>query len=95
MANKKEFKPAAQGVAQTYLHQHADAHAAYTPTQPGGPAVPTGAIPIRRELRIRRVQLLMKPTLHESLKARAQANDISLNQLVHSILEEYEKTHSE
>lgn len=41
------------------------------------------------ETRSRRVQLLMQPSLHNSLKAIAQSRGESLNELVHAVLEAY------
>jgi len=32
---------------------------------------------------------LIKPSLHAKLRARATAQDMSLNELIHSILEQY------
>ena len=51
--------------------------------------VPKGFKPDPRfiETKSRRVQLLMQPSLHEALKARAEAEKRSFNELVHSILE--------
>ena len=40
------------------------------------------------ETRNKRVQLLMQPSLYKQLKARAKREKRSLNDLVHSILEE-------
>lgn len=40
------------------------------------------------ETRSKRVQLLMQPSLYKQLKARAKREKRSLNDLVHSILEE-------
>lgn len=51
--------------------------------------VPKGFKPDPRfiETKSRRVQLLMQPSLHEALKAKAGAEKRSFNELVHSILE--------
>ena len=40
------------------------------------------------ETRSKRVQLLMQPSLYKQLKARAKREKRSLNDLIHSILEE-------
>ena len=39
------------------------------------------------ETKSRRMQLLVQPSLHDALKARAMAEGKSVNDLVHSILE--------
>lgn len=41
------------------------------------------------ETRSKRVQLLMQPSLYAQLRARAQREKRSVNDLIHSILEEY------
>ena len=40
-----------------------------------------------REYKSRRLQLLLRPSLHDALKERADAEDISVNELVNSLLE--------
>ena len=40
-----------------------------------------------REYKTRRLQLLMKPSLHDALKERADEEDTSVNDLIHSLLE--------
>ncbi len=51
--------------------------------------VPKGFKPDPRfvETKSRRVQLLMQPSLHEALKARAKHEGQSVNELVHSLLD--------
>lgn len=41
------------------------------------------------ETRSKRVQLLMQPSLYKQLKARAKREKRSVNDLIHSILEEH------
>lgn len=41
------------------------------------------------ETRSMRVQLLMQPSLHARLKETARAQDVSLNDLIHQVMEEY------
>jgi len=43
--------------------------------------------PLYVETKSRRLQLLVQPSLHQKLKARATAEGKSVNELVHSILE--------
>lgn len=45
------------------------------------------ANPLYVETKSRRMQLLVQPSLHEAIKARATAEGISVNELIHSILE--------
>lgn len=47
------------------------------------------AYPFAKESRSKRVHILMKPSLHEKLNEYADQNGDSLNNLVHSILEEF------
>ncbi len=43
--------------------------------------------PLYVEKRSRRLQLLMQPSLHQKLKARADKQGCSINDLIHNILE--------
>ena len=45
------------------------------------------ANPLFVETKSRRMQLLVQPSLHEAIKARATEKGVSVNELVHSILE--------
>lgn len=51
--------------------------------------VPMKPNPLYVETKSRRLQLLIKPSLHAKLRTRATAQDMSLNELIHSILEQY------
>ena len=44
--------------------------------------------PLYIELKSRRLQLLLQPSLHEKIKKQAAAAGISVNEYVHSALEE-------
>ena len=44
--------------------------------------------PLYIELKSRRLQLLLQPSLHEKIKKQAAAEGISVNEFVHSTLEE-------
>jgi len=44
--------------------------------------------PLYIELKSRRLQLLLQPSLHEKIKKQAAAEGISVNEYVHSALEE-------
>jgi len=54
--------------------------------------VPMKPNPLYVETKSRRLQLLVKPSLHARLRARATAQDMSLNELIHTILEQYTDT---
>lgn len=56
---------------------------------PPEPAVPMKPNPLYVETKSKRVQLLMQPSLHRQLKARAEARGQSLNDLVHGVLAEW------
>ena len=43
--------------------------------------------PLYIETKSKRLQLLIQPSLHEKLKSKAQAEGISVNELVNSILQ--------
>jgi hypothetical protein len=58
-------------------------------SQEPGQGVPMKPNPLYLETKSRRLQLLIKPSLHAKLRARATAQDMSLNELIHSILEQY------
>ncbi len=44
--------------------------------------------PIKKETKSKKLLLLLKPTLHERLKAKAAGFDMSMNELVNQILEQ-------
>jgi len=43
--------------------------------------------PLFVEIKSKRVNVLMQPSLHEKLKKLAKANNLSVNELIHTILE--------
>ena len=55
----------------------------------GEGGVPVKPNPAYIETRSKRVQLLMQPSLHEGLRAEAAKREVSLNDLVHSVLEQF------
>ena len=57
-----------------------------------GQGVPMKLNPLYVETKSRRLQLLVKPSLHARLRATATAQDMSLNELIHTILEQYADT---
>lgn len=48
--------------------------------------IPTTSI---HEIKSRRLQLLMKPTLHKMVKQTADDNGLSVNEFIHTVLESY------
>jgi hypothetical protein len=65
-----------------------------TPAEPApaddAPQPPEGfkRNPLYIETKSRRLQLLMQPSLYEKIKARSAEQGVSVNELVHSLLEE-------
>lgn len=51
------------------------------------PPVPMKPDPRFIETKSRRIQLLMRPSLYEAIKARAQAQGTSVNEWIHAVLE--------
>ena len=84
---KKSFKDAPAAAAM-FISDPAPATqiqaAAGTATPPQG----YKANPAYIETKSKRVQLLMQPTLHAKVKAAAEAQGLSFNDLVHRILED-------
>ena len=83
----KSFKNQLNPALQFITPQEPEAQ---QPTPAAAPrAVPKGYKPNPEyiETKSRRLQLLMQPSLHDRIKRRAQAEGISVNELIHSILE--------
>ncbi|MEE3451603.1 MAG: hypothetical protein VZR27_13100 [Acutalibacteraceae bacterium] len=80
---KKSFIDSIENPAEVFI-------SAPTAAKPQGEQPPQGFKPNPEyiETRSKRVQLLMQPSLYKQLKARAKREKRSLNDLVHSILEE-------
>ena len=82
----KDFKHPAQAfmtIGETLIKPEIHAPAQGVPMQPN---------PLYVETKSRRLQLLVKPSLHAKLRTRATAQDMSLNELIHTILEQYADT---
>lgn len=81
---KKSFK---EGMAAAFMS--APAVAAERPTEEpkGDTLFPLPGEPIRRELRSRRFQALLKPSTFDALKGRAGMLGLSANDLLNRILE--------
>ena len=90
---RKSFKdnPALQFITEPAAHEgktpaeaQPAAESQREPREAGG-----SRLQIRHtEPRSRRVQLLMEPSLFESIEATAKKYDISINELIHQILEQ-------
>jgi len=84
-APKKSFKedinPAMQFISPPSLEAGPEA------SEAGNPPAGHKANPLYIETKSRRVQLLMQPSLHKKLKDRADSEGTSLNELVHSLLD--------
>lgn len=80
---KKSFIDSIENPAEVFI-------SAPTAAKPQGEQPPQGFKPNPEyiETRSKRVQLLMQPSLYKQLKTRAKREKRSLNDLVHSILEE-------
>ena len=80
---KKSFIDSIENKAEAFI-------SAPTAAKPQGEQPPQGFKPNPEyiETRSKRVQLLMQPSLYKQLKARAKREKRSLNDLIHSILEE-------
>lgn len=92
MAQKKSFKdnPALQFISmpQTQIEEK------YIEGEKQGAdateeSVPMKLNPLYIETKSRRLQLLVQPSLHKKLKQHSTTLGISVNELVHSVLESY------
>ena len=88
MAQKKSFKEDINP-AMRFINPPA----AEAPANKEQGAAPKGykLNPLYVETKSRRLQLLLQPSLYEKIKARAQHEDKSINELVHLILEDITK----
>ena len=80
---KKSFIDSIENPAEVFI-------SAPTAAKPQGEQPPQGFKPNPEyiETRSKRVQLLMQPSLYKQLKAKAKREKRSVNDLIHSILEE-------
>jgi len=90
---KNEFNPALQFISTSNGEQHQPAERTSQEQAPQRvvPEVPIKRNPLYIETKSKRVQLLMQPSLHSKLQAMAGQKDTSLNELIHSILEQITK----
>lgn len=90
MAQKKTFLQDIENPAELFISSKAEAPApAQTQETPAGKA-PEGyhANPLYIENKSKRLQLLTKPSTAEKLRAKAQREGRSVNDIVNTILEE-------
>ena len=87
MAQKKSFKnnPALQFINTPPIEE--------TQHYPVDPInnIPKKPNPLYIETRSKRLNLLIQPSLHEKLKYVAKTQNISINELIHKVLEKYTK----
>ena len=81
---KKDFK---QNPAELFISAPEDAQEAPGQAQEGF-TIPQG-YKLTRESKSLRMQLLVRPLTKEAIKAEADAQGVSMNDLVNTILEEY------
>ena len=77
---KKSFQPALQFIS-TAGTEHSDNHEKQT-------SKPRSIHKLNTEARTRRVQLLMQPSLYESVKQQAKEEGLSVNDYIHNRLAE-------
>ena len=87
MAQKKSFKtelnPVMQFISKPEEPKQPEHEAQERSTPPG-----YKVNPYYIETKSKRIQLLLQPSLHEKLKKKAAEEGISVNELIHSTLEE-------
>lgn len=81
---KDQMNPAMKFISQPQPEEQG------APQQSKASAAPEGykLNPLYVETKSRRLQLLVQPSLHEKIKARASASGRSVNEYIHSLLEE-------
>lgn len=87
MAQRKSFKaelnPAMQFISTPTEEREADATTVTAPAPEG-----YKVNPLYIEKRSKRLQLLVQPSLYDKIKAQADGEDCSVNDLIHRVLEE-------
>lgn len=77
--------------AMQFISQPITTEKKETPTETEKAPAGYKANPLYVEKRSRRVQLLLQPSLHEKIKEKAEQSKCSINDLIHSILEQATK----
>ena len=88
---KKSFKdnPAMQFISVPATETHTEQPTPETPPRlTGKPPKGYKANPLYVEVKSRRVQLVLQPSLYERVKKRAEGAGLSFNEFVHQILDD-------
>jgi hypothetical protein len=88
MAQKKSFKADLTNPAMQFISTPAEEREVDTTTVTAPAPEGYKVNPLYIETKSKRLQLLVQPSLLDKLKGRAKAEGRSVNDLVHSILEE-------
>jgi predicted HicB family RNase H-like nuclease len=83
---KNEFNPALQFISNSESEENQE-----NEVQNFTPAIPMKRNPLYIETKSKRFQMLMQPRLHKKLKDIAEEKGTSVNELIHSILDQYTK----
>jgi len=83
---KKDFKD--KDTAKLFISAAEDPKEAPQTTTPEGFIVPKG-YKLVKETKSERLQLLVRPTIKDGVKAEAEAQGLSVNELANNIFEEY------
>jgi predicted DNA binding CopG/RHH family protein len=94
--SKKSFKDSISNPAMSFISQESiDKVEAEVPAaeevkfqRPAKPPKGYKINPLYIETKSKRLQLLIQPSLHEKLKSKAQAEGISVNELINCILQD-------
>ena len=85
---KKSFKQQINPAMQFITPQEEPGKATETPAKATDAPEGYKVNPLYIETKSRRLQLLVQPSLYEAIKARATAEGLSVNELVHTLLED-------
>ena len=90
MPKKKTFQDE-KSVTQFFTPYEPEEQESQPAESIGTPQPPKGykINPLYVEVKSRRIQLVLKPSLYERAKAKAAADGVSFNELVHLALEQY------
>ena len=88
MATKKNFKTNAAELFISAAEDQQEAPSRSEQETPAGVTIPKG-YKLVKENKSERMQLLVRPTIKEAVKKEAEAQGLSMNDLVNNIFEEY------
>lgn len=88
MATKKTFKKNAAELFISAAEDQQEAPSRSEQETPAGVTIPKG-YKLVKENKSERMQLLVRPTIKEAVKKEAEAQGLSMNDLVNNIFEEY------